>query len=592
MAKVDPHSFYDDLEPKIKSFDLKMKIDFENQAILSSVKLNFEREVTGKIHLDSRDLQINSVHLEDGTELSFKVDDKKPIVGNLLEIDFSKPSQSVVVNYEVKKESSALQWLKPEQTKGKVAPYLFTQCQPHHARSLIPLQDSPSVRVTYSAEISVRKDLTVVMAAGSSGLKEDEEYKTFLFKMPQPIPPYLFAFAIGRITSSEIGPRSRVWAEPEMIEKASYEFEEIENIIKTAENLFGPYEWERYDLLVLPPSFPYGGMENPRCTFITPTIIVGDRSLVGVVAHELAHSWTGNLVTNKNCNHFWINEGFTVWAERRITEALYGVEAATMAYAQGFYALKNAIEEFGVDSPYTCLVTNLEGVDPDEVFSDVPYEKGSLFLRLLEETVSRKSFDRFIRAYIEKFRFSSIGTDELVSFINEYFEGLLEKVDAEKWLYKPGIPENCPKIFSSRLEYIKNLSAGFKFGTYPTKEEIALMKPSEKLVYFQGLPRKLSEEECQFLDKNFELREMTNTEILCEWFIISATSNYKPAFKMIKNFLLEVGRMKFVKPIYKAMGTNQETRQLAREIFEITKESLHPLTKTIVEQEIANYEKD
>jgi len=423
-------------------------------------------------------------------------------------------------------------------------------------------------------------------------LKEDEEYKTFLFKMPQPIPPYLFAFAIGRITSSEIGPRSRVWAEPEMIEKASYEFEEIENIIKTAENLFGPYEWERYDLLVLPPSFPYGGMENPRCTFITPTIIVGDRSLVGVVAHELAHSWTGNLVTNKNCNHFWINEGFTVWAERRITEALYGVEAATMAYAQGFYALKNAIEEFGVDSPYTCLVTNLEGVDPDEVFSDVPYEKGSLFLRLLEETVSRKSFDRFIRAYIEKFRFSSIGTDELVSFINEYFEGLLEKVDAEKWLYKPGIPENCPKIFSSRLEYIKNLSAGFKFGTYPTKEEIALMKPSEKLVYFQGLPRKLSEEECQFLDKNFELREMTNTEILCEWFIISATSNYKPAFKMIKNFLLEVGRMKFVKPIYKAMGTNQETRQLAREIFEITKESLHPLTKTIVEQEIANYEKD
>jgi hypothetical protein len=213
-------------------------------------------------------------------------------------------------------------------------------------------------------------------------------------------------------------------------------------------------------------------------------------------------------------------------------------------------------------------------------------------LRLLEETVSRKSFDRFIRAYIEKFRFSSIGTDELVSFINEYFEGLPEKVDADKWLYKPGIPENCPKIYSSRLEYIKNLSDGFKFGTYPTKEEIGLMKPAEKLVYFQGLPKKLSEEECQFLEKNFELREMTNAEILSKWFIISATSNYKPTFKMIRNFLLEVGRMKFVKPIYKAMGTNKETRQLAKEIFEITKESLHPLTRTVVEQEISNYEKD
>jgi leukotriene-A4 hydrolase len=594
MARRDPHSYYDDSEPKISSFDLELKVDFEKERLSGKIKLFFESEVSGRIHLDSRDLAVKKAEFEDGLALNFKIHAKDQVLGNLLEIDVPAPTRTIVIEYETSENATALQWLKPSQTKGKVSPFMFSQCQPHHARSIIPVQDSPAVRVTYTASITVPASLTAVMAAGSAGVNEEtgKDERTFLFKMPQPIPPYLFAFAAGRIASKEIGPRSRIWSEPEILEKAAYEFAEIENMIKEAEALFGPYEWERFDLLVLPPSFPYGGMENPRLTFLTPTLIAGDRSLVAVVVHELAHSWTGNLVTNANAQHFWINEGFTVWAERRIIESLYGTEAAVMSYAQGLNALKQALERFGPDSPFTCLVTKLEGVDPDDVFSEVPYEKGCLFLRLLEDTVSRPAWDRFIRAYIEKYRFTSIETKELQDFIETHFPGLLDKVNAFEWLYSPGVPSNCPQIQSKRLEFINNLSSAFKYGTYPSQPEIAAMNTSEKLVYLQTLPRTLNQDECVWLETNYELKNVSNSEILCEWLTISASSDYEPAFPKIKAFLSEVGRMKYLRPLYKALASSPRTRSLGRELFQNTKDSLHQLSANVIGQEIEKYEKD
>lgn len=593
MARRDPHSYYDDSQPKIMSFDLALGVDFEKRRLAGKVKLFFERDAVGPVHLDSRDLEIKKVSLEDGTELKYKLHPKDSVLGSLFEILFGSPSKSVVVEYEVTESASALQWLSPSQTKGKSQPFLFSQCQAIHARSLVPLQDSPAVRVTYTASMTVPAPLTAVMAAGSAGTSEDpgKGEKTYFFKMPQPIPPYLFAFAAGRIAAKEVGPRTRIWAEPEVLDKAAYEFEETENMIKEAEALFGPYEWERFDLLVLPPSFPYGGMENPRLTFLTPTLIAGDRSLVAVVVHELAHSWTGNLVTNANAEHFWINEGFTVWAERRILEKLYGSEAAVMSYAQGFNSLKGALDRFGSDSPFTFLVTKLEGVNPDDVFSEVPYEKGCLFLRLLEETVSRPAWDRFIRAYIEKYRFTSIETTELKSFIETHFPGIMDKVGGDEWLFSPGIPENCPQIQSQRLDFISNISAAFKHGTYPSSAEISAMNTSEKLVYLQGLGRPLSREECVWLETNFELKNVSNSEILCEWLTIAAASDYEPAFPKIRAFLSEVGRMKYLRPIYKAMASSERTRTLAAEIYGATKESLHQLSANVIGQEIEKYGK-
>ena len=317
-----------------------------------------------------------------GTAVRFELGDEEAILGRRLRLHMPGDAREVTIDYQTSPDAVALQWLAPVQTEGGKHPFLFSQCQAIHARTVVPLQDSPRVRVSYQAEVTVPEALSAVMSAGPAGARPGPTRgtRTFLFEMPQPIPPYLMALAVGDLQSRDLSPRSRVWSEPATVERAAWEFAKIEEMITTAERLFGTYEWERYDMLVLPPSFPYGGMENPRMNFLTPTLLAGDRSLVDVVAHELAHSWTGNLVTNATMDHFWLNEGATVWAERRILEALHGPEEAVLSWAIGQTALDNEFERFGPGSPLTRLRTDLKGVDPDDAFSSIPYEKGSRFL--------------------------------------------------------------------------------------------------------------------------------------------------------------------------------------------------------------------
>ncbi|MFY0579211.1 M1 family aminopeptidase/hydrolase [Cystobacter fuscus] len=310
---------------------------------------------------------------------------------------------------------------------------------------MVPLQDTPRLRIRYEAELTVPRELRAVMAAGFVGREEKGEEAVERYEMPQPIPPYLLAFAVGRLASKELGPRSRVWAEPEVLERAAAEFEDVDAMLRAAEALFGPYDWERFDLLTMPPSFPYGGMENPRLTFLTPTLLAGDKSLVSVVAHELAHSWTGNLVTNASAEHFWLNEGFTVFAERRIVEALYGEDVAALHATLGRGALEQTLQHFKEHPQLTCLRTHLTGVDPDEAFSLVPYEKGYLFLRALEDAVGRDAFDGFLRDYLQTHRFQALTTEEFTAFVERRLPGALAKVDAEAYLSRPGIPQARPR---------------------------------------------------------------------------------------------------------------------------------------------------
>lgn len=591
MARDDPHSYFDAAQPRARHLRLSLKVDFESARLEGEAVLGLRSEASGPLDLDTKGLTIHSATTASGASVPRELADEEPVLGRRLRLMLPERTREVRIRYSTSPEAIGLQWLTPAQTEGKRHPFLFSQFQPIHARTMLPLQDSPRARVTYHAEITVPEKLSAVMSAGPSGSRTGAApgMRTFLFDMPQPVPAYLIALAVGELESRELSPRSRVWAEPATVDAAAWEFGEIEGMLSKAESLFGPYAWERYDMLVLPPSFPYGGMENPRMTFLTPTLLAGDRSLVDVVAHELAHSWTGNLVTNSNMDHFWLNEGFTVWAERRIQEAINGKEKSVLDWAVGQNALEHELERFGHDSPLTRLRTELAGIDPDDAFSSIPYEKGARFLTLIERAVGRATFDGFVRQYIARFRFTSITSEEFMAFVEHELPGVPAKVDAQAWLYAPGIPGNAPVFRSEALEDLTRLAHGWEKGARPTAEQAARWSPSELLVYLQRLPRRIDEAGCRDLDARLGLAARGNYEILVEWLTIAAGSDYEPAFPRLREVLTKVGRMKYLRPLYTALGKNPRTRALAREIFASAREGYHALSRRVIEFVMEKY---
>lgn len=594
MARLDPHSYFDSKQPLTKALRLKLDLDFQARIVRGEASLDFGAPVGGTLDLDTRSLSVRSARTDSGREVSWEIGEADPVLGQRLRLDLPEGTRQLRIEYDTSPSAMALQWLSAGQTAGKAHPFLFSQCQPHHARSLAPLQDSPRVRVPYEAEVTLPEPLVAVMSAGSEGSQAgpDSGRRTFRFKMPQPIPTYLIALAAGNLESRELGPRSRIWSEPETCGAAAYEFAEIERMIQTAETLFGPYDWDRYDLLVLPPSFPYGGMENPRLTFLTPTLLAGDRSLVAVVAHELAHSWTGNLVTNATMNDFWLNEGFTVWAERRLLEALYGGDYAALSWAIGMNHLQSALERFGPDSPFTRLRQDLWDVDPDSVYSEVPYEKGARFVVLLERAVGREKFGDFIRAYMKKFRFTSITTEEFMAFLDRELPGVSARVNAEAWLYESDLPPGAPTFPSERVQALRSLSEGWSRGRRPTADEADAFSPLEMLVYLQGLPRPMPLPDCAWLDGQLHLTGRGNYEILVEWLTVAAASGFEPVLPRLKEVLTTVGRMKYLKPLYAALGHAPKTRAWARGVYAQARDSYHPLSRMVVEEVLRGYPED
>ena len=592
MARIDPHSHYDDAQPRASRWHLRLLVDFDARMVGGEATLMFSRPAAGILDLDSKGLAIHRVWVSaTGAEVPWELGPDQPILGRRLRLTLPPETHGVTIAYETSPEAAALQWLEPVQTEGGKHPFLFSQCQAIHARSLVPCQDSPVARITYDAEVVVPRQLTAVMSAGPAG---DEPgpvpgTRTFHFRMPQPIPPYLLALAVGQLASRDLSPRSRVWAEPGTVDRAAWEFQEVETMIAAAEQLFGPYDWERYDLLVLPPSFPYGGMENPRMTFLTPTLLAGDRSLVDVVAHELAHSWTGNLVSNATAEHFWLNEGFTVWAERRILKALHGEEAFALSWAIGGKALAESLERFKDRPQFTCLRTHLDGVDPDEVFSSIPYEKGALLVTALEQAAGEAAFLGFVREYMRHFRFSSITTEQFCAFAERRLPGLLAQVDAQAWLDQPGIPAGAPAFRSAELDAITALAGGWAKGARPDAAQVQAWSPSGLLVYLQTLPRTLGQEDCAWLDRELGLSGRGNYEILVEWLCLAGAAGYQPAFGRIREVLGRVGRMKYLRPLYAALGRRPETRALAREVFAAAAPGYHTLSRRVVEEILGGY---
>jgi aminopeptidase N len=584
MTTTDPHSYADDAQPSSQSLDLDLNVDFEARVLTGSAMIVLDRPADGELDLDTRNLAVQSITDGAGASLRFDLAPEDRVMGSRLRVHTH--SDRVLIRYQTSPSAQAMQWLHPAQTKGGRHPYVFTQCQAIHARSIVPCQDTPRIRVRYEAKLNIPAPLKAVMAAAHLSREDlDAGRARETFTMPQAIPTYLLAFAVGNIASKDIGPRSRVYAEPETIDAAAWELADVDRMLTTAEKLFGEYVWDRFDVLLMPPSFPYGGMENPRLTFLTPTLLAGDRSLVNVVGHELAHSWTGNLVTNATLNDFWLNEGFTVYAERRILEALEGTESVALQAAIGRKHLETDMARLSkIDPKLTRLKTDLAGLHPDDVYSIVPYEKGYLFLLSIEQTIGRERFDRFLKDYIAQFRFQSITTEDFLAFLRSQLGADAERIDTSPWIAGSGLPSTTPVIRSQKLERIERIAESWRAGERPSPASLSALGPTEWQTLLSSLPRRMSPQDCAFLDGSFHLGEVKNAEIRVAWLAIAAASGYAPAQEAIRGTLRSVGRMKYLRPLYTALvEQGAEGRAFARRVFEEAKAGYHPVARQVIE---------
>ena len=593
LEKVaDPHSYSHPEESAVKNLSLDLTVDFDKKILKGSATLSIQSASDAReIILDTRDLLIEKV-LVDAVEVIFELGKPSQHMGRSLRIPITPASKMVAVYYATSPDAAALQWLPPEQTGGKKFPFLFTQSQAILARTWIPIQDSPGIRFTYDATIRIPPGLLAVMSAENPQEKNSDGI--YSYRMPQPVPAYLMALAVGDIVFKPLDKRTGVYAEPVTIENAVHEFADLPKMVDSAEKLYGPYAWGRYDVIVLPPSFPFGGMENPRITFATPTILAGDRSLTSLIAHELAHSWSGNLVTNATWNDFWMNEGFTVYFENRIMEALYGKDFADMQALLGLEDLKETIAELGDTNADTRLKLELEGRDPDEGVTDVAYEKGRFLLLLIEKTIGRKKFDAFLNAYFKRHEFGTITTEE---FLNEYKSDIVGSESAianairiNDWIYKPGLPSNCPQIHSARFDAVETQVEAWKKGRPASALDTKNYTTNEWLRFLRSLPETMTAKQMRELDQAFQFSTSGNSEILFAWLEHVIANDFKDSFPALKEFLNSVGRRKFVKPLYKSLIKTETGKALAMEIYKTARGKYHYVTQQTVD-EILNYGK-
>ncbi|MFT4731277.1 MAG: leukotriene-A4 hydrolase [Gammaproteobacteria bacterium] len=576
----DYHSYANPDVVLVTHLNLDLTADFSTKKLIGSVQVTVKRqkENADELILDTRELDILSVTSQ-GNEVPFELKAADENLGAALHISLPEGADTLTINYETSPSASGAQWLTPAQTAGKKHPFLFTQAQAVHARSFIPLQDSPQVRVTYTATIRTPKELLAVMSASND--PDTERDGVYEFNMPQPIPSYLIALAIGDLQFKAMGERTGVYAEPALLEAAAAEFEDTESMLIATENKYGPYSWDRYDLLILPPSFPFGGMENPRLSFITPTVIAGDKSLVSLIAHELAHSWSGNTVTNATWRDLWLNEGFTTYLTYRIMEMVYGEDRYNMEAVLGYQDLQADINSLTPDDQI--LAIDLRGRNPDDVFSNIPYEKGALFLREIEQKIGRDNFDKFLLSYFEHFSFKSITTDEFIAYLDDtllsQYAEKLDKARINEWIFQPGIPEGAPVPESDAFVNVDNAREQWLAG----KNSANMIQTQDWTVhqwlyFLNNMPEVLNENQLGELDAAFSLTASKNNEIAHSWLMIAVKNEYKPAYDRLYEYLTSIGRNKLVKPLYRELSKTAEGKAFAKKAFEQAKPGYHPLT--------------
>ena len=576
FAQSLPHSCARPDEVAVQHLDLNLTVDFESKTLAGTATLKLRRADGSKqLMLDTKGLTVSKISGPDG-DLKFKQGEKKGALGRTLTIELPAGVKEVSIEYKTRPGAEALQWLSPEQTTDKKHPFLFTQSQAILARTWVPCQDSPAVRMTYSAKMKVPSELMAVMSASNPQAKNASgEYS---FEMKQPIPSYLLALAVGDLQFQKVGARSGVYAEPSVLKKAAWELGDTERMIEEAEKLYGPYRWDRYDVIFLPASFPFGGMENPRLTFATPTILAGDRSLVALIAHELAHSWSGNLVTNATWNDFWLNEGFTVYFEQRIMEAVYSRDYSEMLARLSLEGLKEELKSLEIRD--TWLKLDLAGRNPDDGMTAIAYDKGYFFLRRLEEQIGREKCDAFLKQYFDKHAFGSMTTEGFMAYLNE---NLKPTVDTKAWVYGPGLPTDCPEVKTEELAQVEKDAAAFASGTAPASLKTSKYTTHHWLHFLRSLKAPLTLAQMKQLDATFKFTASGNAEITHDWMLHTIAAKYEPGMQRLEEFLTQQGRRKFLTPLYKKLLEVDGGKDIARAIYTKARPMYHAVSRQTID---------
>jgi aminopeptidase N len=576
-AAADLHSAACPNEVRSTHLDLRLVLDFDAQRVTGTATHTIARAFDAAVFVvDTHGLEIQAVRDEAGNWLPHWFGPKDEHLGTPLRIGLRGATTKVAIDYRSAPDAEAMQWLHPEQTNGGKAPFLFTQGQAILTRTWIPLQDTPAVRITWTAEVAAPSGMVTVMSA----TERQQDGAVVRFVMDKPVPSYLIALACGDLERREIGPRCAVWAEPSTIELAAKELGDTEAMIAACEREFGPYRWGRYDVLVLPPSFPFGGMENPCLTFATPTILAGDRSLVSLIAHELAHSWSGNLVTNATWRDFWLNEGFTVYLENRIMATVFGDERAAMEQVLGMQELADELKE--LPAADQVLHIDLAGRNPDDGMTGVPYQKGAAFLRRLEQLVGRPALDAFLQAWFDQHAFQSVTTDTFLAFLDRELLSQHPEarsgIDVDRWVRGTGLPSDAPVPDSSLFTAVDTALQGWRQGTAAKELPTGGWVTQQWLRFLAGLGTPTAAQ-LQTLDQQFAFTRSGNSEILCSWLVLAVRADYRAVDRRLELFLMTVGRRKFLKPIYEALLAAPDGKARAMAIYQKARPRYHAVSQ-------------